>query len=428
MSTLLKNAFVIDPYQNIFEEKHVWIENGLIKDLLDLNHSLPQVQETLDLKGAYLAPGLIDLHVHFREPGQTHKEDMETGSKASVKGGFTSVCPMPNTYPVNDDIEITNLMLDRAKAIDLCRIFPVGAVSKNLLSREMSDIEALAKAGCVAFSDDGRPVENTELLREALFRVKDLGMCLMEHCEELSLSKYATIHRGEVSRDLGLEGIPLTAETADVARLISLAMETKAHVHLSHLSCADSVTFLERVQADVHITAEVTPHHLVLTDESIRELGTSGKMYPPLRTQKDCDAMIYGLASGLVQAVATDHAPHTEKEKSVAFKNAPNGVIGLETSLPIMLTLVKKGALSLSQMISVMSLNPATIIKKKELGHLSKNTPADLVVFEAESIRDFSDHEFVSKSQNTPFRNTKGMGEVLYTFVAGRKVYQKDGL
>ena len=362
LSLLLKNAHVIDPSQSLDRLQHVLISNGKIENFFEENSQPPLADEVIDLAGKYLAPGFVDLHVHFREPGQAHKEDIESGSKAAVAGGFTSVLCMPNTYPTNDSVEVTKQIVDRAKEVDLCRVYPVGAVTKNLMSGDLAPLYDLRKAGCIAFSDDGRPVSNTTLLREALIQIREMDCLMIEHCEEVSMARYVTIHDGEVSKEMGLRGIPIAAETADVVRLIALAAETNAKVHLAHLSCEDSVKFLQMFRQRLTLTAEVTPHHLVLTHEDIRVLGTNGKMYPPLRRKQDCEALIQALNDDVIDAIATDHAPHSIEEKSLAFEKAPNGVIGLETALPVMLRLYHEKRITLNKVVETMSLKPAKIV------------------------------------------------------------------
>ncbi len=425
MSTLLRNAHVIDPSQSIDTLKDVLISNGKIEAYFHPGEKVV-ADKIIDIKGNYVAPGFVDLHVHFREPGQTHKEDIATGSASAVAGGFTSVLCMPNTYPVNDTAEVTELMLKRAQEVNLCRIYPVGAVTKNLMSQQKTNVFDLRKAGCIAFSDDGRPVSNTELLRAALIEIREMDCVMIEHCEELSMSKYVTIHEGEVSKEMGMRGITPSSETADVVRLIALAMETGAKVHLAHLSCEDSVTFLRMFRGKLPLTAEVTPHHLVLTHEDIRSLGTNGKMYPPLRRKQDCDALIAALNDGTIDAIATDHAPHSADEKKLPFDRAPNGVIGLETALPVMLRLVQEKKMTLSKVIETMSTQPAKIVGLP-VG-LKVGTRADMVVFSTEEVRNFAEEKFFSRSSNTPFTHYFGRGRVHMTIVDGQTKFTDGSL
>lgn len=422
MKTLIRNGHVVDPSQNLDARKDILISNGKIEAYFEPGENLPMADDVIDVQGKYIAPGFVDLHVHFREPGQTHKEDLETGSQSAVAGGFTSVLCMPNTYPVNDSVEVTELMLKRAAEINLCRIYPVGAVTKNLMSKELAPLQDLRKAGCIAFSDDGRPVSNTELLREALIVIREMNSIMIEHCEEVSMANYVTIHEGEVSKELGLRGITTSAETVDVVRLIALAMETGAKVHLAHLSCEDSVKFLQLFRPKLHLTAEVTPHHLVLTHEDIRVLGTNGKMYPPLRRKQDCEMMIQALRDGTIDAVATDHAPHSADEKALPFERAPNGVIGLETALPIMLRLVSENKITFTKVIETMSINPAKIVGF-EVG-LKIGNRADMVVFSDNEVRNFSQEKFFSKSSNHPFQHYSGRGRVHRTIVGGETKFE----
>lgn len=426
MKTLIRNAHVIDPSQKLDEKKDILIVDGKISSFSEPNSFKTPVDRTIDAKGMYVAPGLVDLHVHFREPGGEHKETIETGCKSAVAGGYTSVFAMPNTFPVNDNIETTYLMFDRAREVNLCRVYPVGAVTKNLMSKELAPLKDLRKVGCLVFSDDGRPVSNTELLKEALIQIREMNSVMIEHCEEVSMANYVTIHEGKVSKEMGFKGISLSSETADVVRLISLAMETGCKVHLAHLSCEDSVKFLRMFRPQLKLTGEVTPHHLVLTNEDVRDLGTNGKMYPPLRRQQDCDALIQGLNDGTIDAVATDHAPHSPEEKAKPFDRAPNGVIGLETALPVMLRLVEEKKISLNRVIEVMSTRPAEIVGL-EVG-LKVGNRADMVVFSSNEIRDFSKETFFSKSKNHPFSKYSGRGRVHMTLVDGETKFTDGSL
>ncbi|MEZ4846287.1 MAG: dihydroorotase [Bdellovibrionota bacterium] len=426
MKVLIQNAHVIDPSQNLDGKKDILISDGKISAFAVPNSYSANVDKTIDAKGNYVAPGLIDLHVHFREPGGEHKETIATGSKSAVAGGFTSVFAMPNTYPVNDNTDTTYLMFDKAREVNLCRVYPVGAVTKNLQSQEMAPLRELRRAGCLVFSDDGRPVSNTELLRKALVEIREMNSVMIEHCEEIAMANYVTIHDGAVSKEMGITGITPSSETSDVVRLIALAMETGCRVHLAHLSCEDSVKFLRMFKKNVKLTGEVTPHHLVLTHEDVRYLGTHGKMYPPLRRQQDCDALIEGLNDGTIDAVATDHAPHAPNEKGLPFERAPNGVIGLETALPIMLRLVAEKKISLTRVIEVMSIKPAKIASL-EVG-LKVGNRADMVVFSDQEIRDFSKEKFQSKSINHPFTKYKGRGRVHMTLVDGEVKFTDGSL
>ncbi|MEZ4704824.1 MAG: dihydroorotase [Bdellovibrionota bacterium] len=427
MITKISQGHVVDPSQNIDQVMDVYLQDDHILGMCPTHSSLPvSVDRTLDASGKYVAPGFVDIHVHLRDPGQTHKEDIETGSQAAVAGGFTSIMCMPNTVPAIDSVDTVAYILKKAKDLALCHVYPVGAVSKNLMGKELTPLEDLKKAGCVAFSDDGKPVEDTALLRKALERTRALDVPLIEHCEESDLSRaLVTINEGNISKKLGIKGLPHSAETVDVARLIALSLETKAKVHLAHLSCAQSVEFLKSIRDLSHsITSEVTPHHLLLTDQVIETLGTCGKMYPPLRTEHDVDQMVQGLSQGWIDAVATDHAPHTQKEKNVDFAKAPNGVIGLETALEVLLVLVQDKKIALKDLIAAMSTKPAKIMGLPA-GTMKKNAPADVVVFSIEETNDNQDRQFRSKSQNTAFRNFQSRGKIWSTFVQGREVFSQ---
>lgn len=424
MKLHIRNGRLVDPTQRLDESADLWVEDGVVR-AVSKPGGKPAVRpdRELDTGGNMIAPGFIDLHVHLREPGQTHKEDMESGTRAAVAGGFTSVLCMPNTDPANDSPDVTKLILRRAKEVAHCRVYPVGAVSLNLEGKILSPLSELKKAGCVAFSDDGRPCSDPVLLRQALTASKSLDVPIIQHCEELSLSGHPTIHDGAVAKKMGLQGVPVSAETVDLARTAVLASEIGARLHLAHVSCRESVELLAGFKRRCRdLTAEVTPHHLVLTDGAVERHGTNAKMYPPLRREEDCLALQKALSGGTIDAVATDHAPHTEEEKARPFTEAPNGVIGLETALPVLLALVEKGSLSLSRLVEVLSTAPARIAGIRG-GSLKVGMPADIVVFSLGEKRKFSPEEFHSKSRNTPFIGFEGKGRVLYTFVGGKQVF-----
>ncbi len=416
----------MDPACALDRHADLWIEDGMIRAILEPGEPLPsRPDRVVDASGAVVSPGFVDLHVHLREPGQTQKEDIESGTRAAVAGGFTSVFAMPNTEPVNDDAEVTRFILERVRKTARCRVYPVGAVSKGLRGQKLSPMKDLKKAGCAAFSDDGRPLNDARLMRGALQTVAALDSFLMEHCEETELSGGATIHAGAVAKSLGLAGIPRSAETVDVARTLALAAETGARTHLSHVSCAASVELLRAFKPLGRITAEAAPHHLLLTVDAIRDCGTNAKMYPPLRNDEDRRALCLGLADGTVDAVATDHAPHTRTEKDRPFAQAPNGVIGLETALPVLLTLVHEGILSLHRLVDCLSTRPARIAGLAA-GTLAIGSPADVTVFTTDDSRVIGDLDFFSKSRNTPFLGFQGRGRVVATIVDGRRVYPED--
>jgi dihydroorotase len=423
MKLRIRGGRLLDPSRSTDRIADLWIEDGVIRAHLSLKDPSPSKPDReFDARGAVVSPGFTDLHAHLREPGQTEKEDIESGAKAAVAGGFTAVLCMPNTFPVNDHPDVTRFILEKAARVARCRVYPVGAVSKGLEGEQLTPMEELKDAGCVAFSDDGRPVHNPRLLRQALSKMTSLDSLLMEHCEEPELSASATIHAGAVAASLGLEGIPRSAETVDAMRTLTLSAETKARVHLSHVSCAATLDLIRAFRESGRVTSEVTPHHLALTVEAVRDYGTNAKMYPPLRTIEDRGALQAALAEGLIDAVATDHAPHTAAEKSRPFAQAPNGVIGLETCLPVLLSLVWDGALSLNRAVEALTAKPAGIARVSG-GTLAVGAPADVVVFDTDEARALGAADLASKSANSPFLGFHGRGRVLATFVSGRQVF-----
>jgi dihydroorotase len=383
--------------------------------------------EVLDAAGKLLCPGLIDLHVHFREPGQTGKETIDTGSRAAVAGGFTSVCAMANTRPVNDSVAITEMMLARARQAGLCRYFPLGTVTKGAAGEELTDFGTLKAAGCVAFSDDGLPVMNAAIMRRALEYTAWLEMPVVAHEEDANLSAKGYMHEGSVSAALGCLGIPAAAEEAMVARDIVLAEHTGGHLHLAHLSTRGSFRMVRDAKArGLRVTCEVTPHHFALTDREMTRFDSDFKMNPPLRSQADLEAVLEALADGTVDAIATDHAPHTWDDKEVDLASAAFGVIGLETALPLALELlVNRKVISLVRALHLFTAGPAKVfhLDRLGLGALQEGAPADFILVDPEA-RVTVDRAFVhSKSFNTPFKGWTLPGRVAGTWVEGRRVW-----
>ncbi|MFH1262596.1 MAG: dihydroorotase [Pseudomonadota bacterium] len=401
MELWIRNGRLIDPAEGRDGAFDLWISDGSVRAILRPGECLGRVDREIDATGAVITPGFVDLHVHFREPGQTDKEDIESGSLSAVAGGFTSVLCMANTTPVNDSPEITSRILDRARQVDLCRVYPVGAVTCGLEGKESAPLAELRQAGCVAFSDDGRPCHNTHLLRRALAESKRSGLLIIEHCDDPN-------------------------EVAGLSRALTIAAETGGRLHIAHVSCRESVDLISRFRKHLPtLTSEVTPHHLVLTSLAIDTHGTNAKMNPPLRTEEDCAVLRTALAAGMIDAVATDHAPHTPQEKGRPFPEAPNGVIGLETALPVLLSLVHRGELTLVRMVEALSTTPARIAGLRA-GSLAPGMPADLAIFEADGERELHGGPYRSKSRNTPFAGFKGRGRMLYTFVGGRQVFGEE--
>lgn len=423
MKLAIINGRVIDPSQNLDAKRTVIIEEGVVRDILS-GQKLDQPYPVIDAKGAIVAPGFIDVHTHLRDPGFEYREDMESGSKAAAAGGFTTILCMANTQPVNDSAYVTQMIVKRAKEVGLVHIFPVGAVSKGLAGEEMASIGEMVEAGCVAISDDGRPVMNGKLMRHAMEYAKSFGVPVITHAEDLTLSEGGSMNEGIVSTALGLQGIPSVAEESMIQRDILLAKWTGQHLHVAHVSTARGIEMIRRAKEEgIRVSCEVTPHHLTLTEESCLRYHANAKVNPPLRTQSDCEALIEALAGGVVDCIATDHAPHAQDEKEVGFGCANFGLIGMETALPVLLSLVEKKRLDLSQLIRLLTVGPANIFKLKG-GTLKKGAPADLVIFDPEKEVTIQGEKFHSKSRNTPYEGMTFKGKVLFTICDGKVVYE----
>jgi dihydroorotase len=427
---LLKGARVIDPVNGRNGEFDVLIEDGRIarvgKDL--------QVPSGVDVvllpRGLIVCPGLIDMHVHLREPGQEHKETVATGAAAAVAGGFTAVACMPNTSPVNDNAGVTGYILRKAAEANLARVYPIGAVSRGQLGEQLADIAELREAGCVAITDDGRPVATALLMRRALEYAGMFNMPVIEHCEEQTLKGDGVAHEGFQASTLGLRGIPGEAESIMALRDIALAELTGGAVHIAHMSARQSLDAVRYgKQRGARVTCEVTPHHFVLTDEMLAApvpYDTNTKMNPPLRETADRDAMLQGLADGSVDVIATDHAPHHYDEKQVEFDHAPFGITGLETAISLCLDrLVHPGVVSLSRLVELLSVNPARILHLAG-GSLTEGAPADITILAPDLPVTVSTARMRSKSKNTPFEGWQLRGGVAATIVGGRTVYLND--
>jgi len=428
MALLVKNARLLDPSQNWDGPASLLVVDGQVAEVgATLADPRAAGAEVVDAQGQLLIPGLIDLHVHFREPGQTAKENIETGCRAAVAGGFTAVCAMANTKPVNDSVAITEMMLTRARKADLCRYFPLGTVTKGAAGEELADFGTLKAAGCIAFSDDGLPVMNAAIMRRALEYNGWLDMPVVAHEEDVNLAAKGYINEGAVSAFLGCLGIPAAAEEAMVARDIVLAEHTGGHLHLAHLSTKGSLRLVKEAKArGIKVTCEVTPHHFALTDREMTRFDSDYKMNPPLRSQADLEALLEALADGTVDAIATDHAPHTWDDKECELRDASFGIIGLETALPLTLALlVDKKVLPLARAIELLTSGPARAfhLDRQGLGSLKPGSAADFTLVDLAG-KITVDRAFVqSKSFNTPFKGWELPGRVLGTWVAGRKVW-----
>jgi dihydroorotase len=427
MKLLLKGGRIIDPSQNIDGEMDLLIENGKITKMgqnLSASENNSATVKTLDLQDTLIVPGLIDMHTHLREPGHEYKETIQTGSEAAVAGGFTSIACMPNTNPVNDNRSVTNFILKQAGICNMANVYPIAAISKMSEGKVLSEFGDLKNAGAVAFSDDGNPVTNNRLMRQALEYAHPLNMTVISHCEVLDLSTGGTMNEGFVSTELGLQGIPSIAESIMVERDIALADYTNTSVHIAHVSAAESVRAIRAAKArGVHVTAETAPHYFTLTDEALREFSTNAKVYPPLRNIKDVESIKEGLKDGTIDVIASDHAPHSSIEKDVEFEYAASGINGLETSLSLSMKLVDDNILTFHQLIEKMSTNPARILKINK-GTLKPGSDADLTIIDTHKLWTVDVNIFRSKSRNSPFHGWKLKGKAIITIVGGEIKFQ----
>jgi dihydroorotase len=429
---LLKGGRVVDPAAGRDGEFDVLVADGRVARV---GKSLPaDGADVVEIRrGWVVAPGLIDIHVHLREPGQEHKETIASGTLSAVAGGFTAVACMPNTDPVNDHPGITELILRRAAAAGLARVYPIGAVSIGSKGEQMAELGAQKAAGCVAFTDDGRPVASALLMRRALEYAGMLGLPIVDHCEDPSLKGDGVAHEGLVAARLGLRGIPGAAESIMVERDIALAELTGGPYHVCHMSARQSLRAVRaaKERGMTNVTCEVAPHHFVLTDESLDapiRYDTNVKMNPPLREAADRDAMLEGIADGTVDVIATDHAPHHADEKLVEFDRAPFGIVGLETCVPLVFDrLVHTGRITLSRAIELLSPNPARVFRLPG-GTLAEGSPADITVLAPDAEVEIRAAALKSKSKNTPFDGWRLRGAVVATIVGGRIVYKNEAL
>lgn len=421
---LIKNAHVLSPADGLDGVADILIKNGKIEKigfgLLSTEDS--SVEELIDARGLYAVPGLVDMHVHLRDPGQTAKEDILSGCRAAAAGGVTSLLAMPNTNPTVDNPDTVKYILDKAKDAD-ARVYVAASITKGLKSEEPTDLETLRAAGALGLSDDGRPVENTKFLSSAMRRAPKLGMTVVAHCEDLFLADGGKLNEGEISRQLGVKGLPAAAEDCGTAREIALAAAENVPVHICHVSTKTSVALVrDAKKRGVKVTAETAPHYFSLTEKELLKRDADYRMNPPLRTAEDVKAIIEGLLDGTLDAVATDHAPHTPEEKA-DFEKAPNGSIGMETSLAAGITfLVKTGVMPLSELIKKMSVNPAKILGINA-GTLSVGAPADIALIDPDEEWTVDTEKLHGKSKNTPFKGMKLTGRVKGTLLGGKKVY-----
>jgi dihydroorotase len=419
---LLKNGRVVDPASDVDDKLDLLIEKGRIARVA--KRIAVDAAEVVDVGGRVVCPGFIDMHVHLREPGQEWKETVASGSRAAAVGGFASVACMPNTVPVNDNRSVTELIVAQAEAHGGVNVYPIGCVTKGQQGSELAEMRDMMGAGAVAFSDDGKPVASSLMMRKALEYSQIFDVPIIDHCEDVQLVDGGVIHEGEVATRLGLKGWPGVAEDIMVQRDLLLAAYTGGHVHIAHISTGQAVDFVRRAkQGAVRATCEVTPHHLVLTDEAVGDYDTNAKMNPPLRTADDIVAIREGLRDGTIDAIATDHAPHDTDEKCVEFSVAPFGIIGLETAVPICLDrLFHGGVIELDRFVELFTIGPARILRI-DRGTLAPGAAADVTVLDLDRESTIRPEEFESKSRNTPFGDWKFKGAAVMTIVAGRIVH-----
>jgi dihydroorotase len=423
MKIVIHGGTVVDPANNREALLDVLIENGQIRAVDKPGSFLNAGDSGIDATGMIVAPGFVDMHVHLREPGFEYKETVLTGTRSAVAGGFTTVACMANTNPINDNGSVTRYILEKARAANLARVAPIGALSKGLKGESLADIGEMIEAGVVAISDDGRPVMDGNLMRRALEYCSMFQAPISVHEEDLHLAAGGVMNEGPTSLRLGLKGIPNAAEDAMVARDVVLARLTGGRLHIAHLSTRGAVTLVRHAKAEgLPVTAEAAPHHFTLTEEAVMGYNTNAKMAPPLRLQEDVEAVKEGLRDGTIDAIATDHAPHSHDEKEVEFDLAANGIVGLETALPLTLRLVKEGVLSLSEAVRKLTINPARILGLP-YGTLSVGAPADIVLFDPARSWKVAPMQLRSKSKNTPFGGWDLVGSTRLTLVAGRVVY-----
>ena len=418
---LIKNGIAVDPLTKTEVKRDIYIEGGVIKDI-------PSKQKMggvkiLDAENFIVFPGLIDMHVHLREPGYEYKETIKSGMEAAAAGGFTSICCMPNTNPVNDSKAVGSFLSDRARTLNLINLFPIGAISKGLQGTSLANIGELKESGAVALSDDGNPVEDSALMGRALLYARTFDLPVISHSEDSKLRGKGVINEGVISERLGVVGIPSIAEEIGVARDIMLAGYYGANVHIAHISTSGSVEIVKKAkQSGINVTCETCPHYFSLTENALLDYNTDAKMNPPLRTEKDVNAVIKGLYDGTIDAIASDHAPHSKDEKDATLDAAPFGIIGLQTSLPLALRLFYGKKISLMQIAELMSFNPARILKLGKRGSLQKGYIADITVADIKKEWKFTESGIKSLSKNSPFIGEKFKGIAVAVIVGGRLI------
>ncbi|ADC48178.1 dihydroorotase [Alkalihalophilus pseudofirmus OF4] len=422
MITTLKNGFILSESGELVRAD-VSFENGKVVSTIPNDAE----QQIIDVAGKLITPGFVDVHVHLREPGGEKKETIETGTKAAARGGFTTICAMPNTRPTPDTKEQLNWMNDRIKETASVNVLPYAAITTRLLGRELTNFEELKESGAFAFTDDGVGIQSASMMLEAMRKAAALDMAIVAHCEENTLIQNGSVHEGRFSKENGLNGIPSVCESVHIARDVLLAEAAGVHYHVCHISTKESVRVVrDAKRAGIRVTAEVTPHHLLLCEDDIDGLDANYKMNPPLRSKEDQEALIEGLLDGTIDFIATDHAPHTAEEKAQGIDRAPFGIVGLETAFTLLNThLVKKNVITLKQLIDWLTVAPAKTFKLNA-GGLKEGAAADLCVIDLEQVETINPDDFASKGKNTPFKGWKTTGWPMMTFVGGELVWEKE--
>ena len=425
MKLLIANGYVIDPAQQVNTGgRSLLVEDGRVVGLVERGETFPEDAHVLDATGLIVAPGFIDLHTHLREPGQEYKETVATGASAAVAGGWTSICAMPNTDPINDNPAVTRFIVDQGRAANLANVFPIGAVTKGSNGTELAEMGEMKNAGIVAVSDDGRPVPTSSMMRRAMEYARGFDLTVVDHCQDKSLSAGGVMHEGRWSLILGLRGTPAAAEEVDAVRDCILARLTRAKVHIAHVSTRGALEAVRIAKNEgLNVTCEVTPHHWTLTDEAVAGYDTNMKMNPPLRSREHVDAILEAMKDGTIDAIATDHAPHHADEKGLEFDQAPFGITGLETAVGLAFDLVHAGLIDLERVVQMCSANPARIFGLANRGTLKAGAHADITLLDPQLEWVFDVNRSKSKSRNSPFHGRSMTGAAVATIVGGRLVY-----